>query len=411
MKPFAHLYYYLTQACRRGIRCWLLLLVVATSLSSCGLMEEDRSECPMGLYVTFVYDYTLDEQNIIDQLGGLTCYVVGENDKVVAVRHIEKKENGVSSSFFGRMIHFPEVAPGTYRLVTIGGETAATYTRSGEDPLFHRLPTSFGVGSNIHDLRIRLDRDVQPTTLRYMALNKVNQWVEESMEAYSVGRQTDALDSLWLPLNRTVDNRTGGETLDEYRRWEVHSQKPTYATAYLMRATKEVSIIVKEMLTPSQMEGATFEAYITAENGDFDAAAHPVGEQRLLYLPFEVEQTMYANDGTNGTTANTAYPRTSETQFELSIPRIVLHEDVERDAYLYIIDKKTGHAIVRENLPNLLVSYRLKGKRTKYTPQEVLDRLHDYSLQFYLVNGQWEKIDIDLRILKWENRRTQGVDF
>ena len=94
-------------------------VVAAMVLSSCGLVTDDLTECPSGLYVNFVYDYNIQRADMFkDHVGGLTLYVYDESDRLVAQRTV----SGSELSRYGYNIHFTqdELAPQhSYRLVAV----------------------------------------------------------------------------------------------------------------------------------------------------------------------------------------------------------------------------------------------------------------------------------------------------
>ena len=97
----------------------LLLILSVLFFNSCGLVTDDLSDCPTGLYVNFVYDYNIDHADMFkDHVGSVTLYVYDESDHLVAQRTV----NGSQLSVYGYNIHFTEeeLAPGhQYRLTAI----------------------------------------------------------------------------------------------------------------------------------------------------------------------------------------------------------------------------------------------------------------------------------------------------
>ena len=54
---------------------------------------EDRDDCPTGLYVTFVYDYNIQQADMFkDHVGGLTLYVYDESDRLVASKSMSAEK-------------------------------------------------------------------------------------------------------------------------------------------------------------------------------------------------------------------------------------------------------------------------------------------------------------------------------
>ena len=64
---------------------WLCCMVLAAlAMTSCDMMEQDLSDCPYGLYVTFKYDYNLQRADMFnDHVGSVKLYVFDEQNKLV----------------------------------------------------------------------------------------------------------------------------------------------------------------------------------------------------------------------------------------------------------------------------------------------------------------------------------------
>ena len=64
-------------------RSWFSLLkmvVLAFGLTACEYIHEDLEPCPMGLDLTFRYDYNLQRADMFsDHVGGVTVYLFDEN--------------------------------------------------------------------------------------------------------------------------------------------------------------------------------------------------------------------------------------------------------------------------------------------------------------------------------------------
>lgn len=394
---------------------FLFCLGLLPLLTACSLMDEDRDDCPMGLYVTFVYDYNTEQADLRkDQVGGITCYVIDEDGTIVASRSVENTPGSAPLSQYGYQMTFPELAPGNYRLVAVGGQQGYETLLGQPGAKFRRIP-ELGVGDNINDLRIRLDRQSADTSIVYRSFSKrgaVRDTLERRLQARVVSHQRQGLDTLWHTLvTDTVWNaahtdyqvRAGEESLFALPVWTVRFQKPTYAVVPLIRDTKEIHVSVKEFLNTANEPSPDYDVFITADNGELGPMNSLVPGDRLLYLPFAQRKSEYLN-GEDAEGNVSTFPRTAESHFDFTTSRLVLNEDAAKDAQLFIVNRKTRRLVYRENLSNLLVSNRTAPEIMRYTPQGFLDRRHNYDLQFFLLDGEWQYVQISVGILKWTVR-------
>ncbi|MCI5451463.1 FimB/Mfa2 family fimbrial subunit, partial [bacterium] len=75
---------------------------MSISLHSCSMMEEDRSDCPTGLYVRFVYDYNTQRADMFkDHVGYVKVYVFDETGRKVAEKSIANTSASLPLSQYG----------------------------------------------------------------------------------------------------------------------------------------------------------------------------------------------------------------------------------------------------------------------------------------------------------------------
>lgn len=384
---------------------YLVLLAIGILLHACSLMDEDHSECPMGLYVTFVYDYNGDRADMLkDQVGGITAYVIDQNGKVVAEQTVENTPADAPLRTFGYQMNFPGLRPGKYRVVALAGQQSLR-TMLGTPGAKFRIPDRFGVGSNISDLRVRLDRNPADTTITYEEFVDRTKTEPRTLTAHRIpGSQP--LDTLWHTINYDAKKHPLAESTDALPVYEVRFQKPTYATVPLVRNTKQLNLIVTDYLQTTDEEAPQYDVFIAADNGEFCELNTPIPGDRLLYLPYNQWQ-QEAPLGGNGST----FERIVETHVELSFPRLVIHDRTELNATLYVVDRKTRKAVIQVDLPTLLANYRSDLERARYSNQEFLDRESKFNIQFAIVNQTWQYANISVRILKWKRNNPQYVDL
>ena len=60
------------------------ILLTGIWMTSCSLMDTDWEDCPSGLYLSFKYDYNLEQTDFFHaQVGSVTVYVFDENNRLV----------------------------------------------------------------------------------------------------------------------------------------------------------------------------------------------------------------------------------------------------------------------------------------------------------------------------------------
>lgn len=93
----------------------LCLLLGTGMITSCGMMEDDRSDCPTGLYVSFKYDYNLQRADMFgDHVGGVTLYVFDEAGKLVRVQEEGNTPIARPLAAVDYKMHLSGLQPGKY---------------------------------------------------------------------------------------------------------------------------------------------------------------------------------------------------------------------------------------------------------------------------------------------------------
>jgi Protein of unknown function (DUF1812). len=174
------------------------------------------------------------------------------------------------------------------------------------------------------------------------------------------------LDTMWTALNPiTVD---------------VPEHEATEATIPLMRLTNDLSIMVFRRDTPADNSYQRYEVSVT---------------DSVTYRPFAQWTTETTADGTIA-------ERTAH--YDLSLGRLVNHEDARRNARLVIRNREDGTEVVNIDLCYYLSLARNAYESQHYAIQEYLDREYDYRLDFGLEGNQWKTITIRIDVLSWALR-------
>ncbi len=360
----------------------LLFSLTVVGLVSCSMMETDRSECPDGLYVRFVYDYNVQRADMFkDHTGGVTLYVFDESDRLVMQREVANEGSYRPLSSYGFSMHItPDQLPaGRYRLVAVAQQKGYQATLHTEGAKYRR--SEMKQGSLREELRITLDR--RPA----------------DEDGVCDVDNTCALDTLWVGSTLNPDRRA--EVLGE--EWVVvREQVPAYSTVYLVRDTKHIHVALRQLEEPAMISHKDFEVTITSANGtvghDNTVAA---GDALLRYSPYNARTLK--SEGGDYTVA----------QYDLNCSRLMDYAGSQdgKNAVLRIYNKSLEQDVLAANLPAWLAEARITPEYS-YGVQEYLDRQYDYRLEVILKGMTWFEAYLYVQIgqLSWYHR-IQNVDL
>ena len=370
----------------------VLPLMAVMLMSSCGMMTEDLSDCPTGLYVNFVYDYNIQRADMFkDHVGGLTLYVFDESDRIAAQRTV----SGSELSRYGYNIHFTEqeLAPDhQYRLVALAMQKD-----------WNAASAMTGYKPTISDSRTSL---------------KVSLTHQQGIP-YGFVSNSAPLDTLWHTLTTLKADAENLPAVTRYRHASdgtVNSNgvegvtivrgEPTYATVSLIRDTNHLNISLRELDTPEDVRDEDYEVFIIDANTDVDYANNLlVPGDSVVYRPYAQWTTVV--EGTDHIATDYS------AHYDLMFNRLMYNTTTNNNAVLCIRSKKTGENIAMLNLPYILCTGRMAYEIYAYSPQEYLDREYDYRLELFLKNGRWAQgsfISVCVDVLSWA-KRIQYVDF
>ena len=354
------------------LKQWHALLILALSggmLASCDMMEQDNSDCPYGLYLTFKYDYNLQRADMFnDHVGSVTLYVFDENGKLVKTQE-ESNVGGVAPlKDAGYAMHITDLAPGKYKFIALAGEKPyADMLQSGR-AVFRR--SDMAAGSDMTALNIQLDR------------------TQTGANTYDIINNAQPLDTLWHGI--------------EAQGFEVSATRPTYGEISLVRDTKHISVSLRELDDPTTMSIANYDMKI------YDHNSHILWDNSLdetdlvVYTPYVTWDT---EDGTAATDPEgnplPGVGKIGHADFMTS--RIIDHDNAPDDAVLTITNKVTGVQVATLNLPDLLCQLRSATDRG-YSAQEFLDRGYDYQVTLFLRGDKLDFINISIGVLGWSVR-------
>ena len=357
-------------------------------LLSCSMMEDDRSDCPdcrNTLRVMLRYDYNIQRANMFgDQVEEATVFVVDPvTGTVVDLQTMGSTTDVHPMSNPSFAFNFEGLAPGRYRLYATG--------RSAADAAFS--VTMPQIAESIDRLQFTV-----PSTLQG----------NESMVP------AQRLDTLWNTL-KPIDIT-------------VPENQPAEATVPLMRLTNDLNIVIFRRDGSLDNSHNRYKVSVTDETLTLGYDNEPTADglaqaQPLQYQPFAAWTTettasdgspVGTSSGSPNTTASDGSPVGTNSivernaHYDLSLFRLLTHDDARHNARLLITNSETGHEIVNIDLCYYLALARNAYETQHYSTQEYLDREYDYRLDFGIA-GQgseetWKYMTIRINVLSWAIR-------
>ena len=347
------------QTNRRKQQAWakVAIIIAVLLLASCSMMKEDRSDCPdcrNPLHIKVRYDYNIQRANMFaDHVEQATVYVVDPATGTIV--DTQTASNSATSQPLRDQsfaFNFEGLAPGSYRLFATGRSAAeAAYKTTIPD-------------------------------------------IAESIETLSFTVPTEAngkvpaqrLDTIWNTL-KPIDV-------------VIPEKEPTEATIGLMRLTNDLNVMVFRRDHPADNGHERYEVLVTDKHPTLGFDNVPASElQSVVYRPFA--------SWTTETTADEAIVERN-AHYDLSLSRLIQHEDARQNARLIIRNRESGHEIINIDLCYYLALARNAYEIQNYGIQEYLDREYDYRLDFG-IEGEgeketWKYITIRINVLSWALR-------
>ena len=339
--------------------------------ASCTMMHQDLDDCPVGLYLTFAYDYNLERADMFnDHVGSVTVYVYDSTGHYVTKQEEVNTETDapLASATYRMHLDLPE---GKYRLLAVANDKPYEETLEKGANFVRDEPQA---GDPMEDFSVRLEG------------------VEEREHYYRIDHQGEPLDALWMGRLLEEDGVT-------MKTVEVYDTKPTYDTVSLVRDTKRISVTLRELQDPAAIDIADFDLRIYDRNSHILWDNSLNEQDTVYYTPFAAWNTEGRPAGTKAD-ETTATGRMAHAEFMTS--RILYHERAEEDAVLSVVNRETGVEVIRVNLADLLS--RMASSTADYTPQEFLDRGYEYQLSFFLQGDRWRYAQLSISVLSWSMR-------
>lgn len=317
-------------------RIVLALSMVAAMLgsSSCEneLIFEGEGDCGVYYRIRFKYDYNIKFADAFaNEVNSVALYVFDENDVLVEEIATTDKEALSSGSF-----EIPlELEPGKYTLLAWGG-------LMNEESFDMLAQTDSGM-TKLQELQVRMHRQYD---------DQDNAKVSEDLLPLFHGT---------MPL-------------------EVTSVPGTYTeTMSLMKNTNVIRILLHEM-SGEEMDADKFIFEINDDNGFYDWDNTLLDDEMITYSAWH-QQTGSAEVEDGDVKATTSV---SVALAELTIGRM----RAGSSPVLHIINRETGEDVFR--IPVADYALLVKGNyRKNMGDQEYLDRQDEYTMTFFLDEGEW----------------------
>lgn len=355
----------------------LASMMLAASLTGCGLMHDDLEDCatrPLThTSVKFVYDYNTQTKDMFnDHVGAVTLYVFDQNGKYIT--EIEKANASSSDALKRKDFQIDlDLAPGKYNVYAVAQGHQAGYQASLQEQgaKFRRTPLAAG----------------NPADSYFLSLDHNNGLVVN---------QGQQLDPHWATLSRqTLDVPFVPEPI------EGDVQKPdtdVTATVPLMRVTNHLVLSFWQTDFPTKIDPSHYDIKLSFPEGNsrLDLNGTTYHDQAITYTPL---RTWTDNKNIDGNNAACVYA-------EFSFPRMML----DHNTRIIITNRNTGHVTHLDYVPRLLAKGKDAWNPFPWREQEYLDREYEYSLDFPLGDPIPKWVQVNVNILSW-SKRIQNVDL
>ena len=346
------------------------LSIGASLLTACSMMREDRSDCPdcrNPLRITLRYDYNIQRANMFsDHVEEATVYVVDEaTGTVVDTQTAQNTSLSQPLRDPSFAFNFEGLAAGKYRLYATGRSKA-------DSPISITTPD---IAESMSKLHFSL-----PT----------NSGGPAGVSEPSIAIPALRLDTVWntqAPVSITVPEN-----------------EPVEATVGLMRLTNDLNVIVFRRDTPADNSHDRYQVIVTDEYTGLDENSNPSELHPVVYSPFASWTTETQVDNADGE----SYVAERNAHYDLSLARLISHDDARQNPRLIIRSRESGRDIVNIDLCYYLALARNAYELQHYGQQEYLDREYDYRLDFGIEGSgpseTWKYMTISINVLSWSIR-------
>ena len=329
--------------------------LLALSLTACDYIHEDQQPCPSGLELAFRYDYNLQRADQFnDQVRSVTAYLFDEEGYFLAAQ----TESGAALADRTYRMKF-DVDPGRYQCLVLAGQKPVMEMATGKRA--KQTVQAPAEGDSLSVLSVALERDPQGL----------------------VPHHSLPLDTLWHGMELTpMEVKEGAVTCD---------------TIALMRNTKHINVVLRDLDEPASLDVADYDFRIDDHHSRLNWDNSVNEQAAVVYTP-------YATWNTTDKQVDAQQPVGRMAHADFMTSRLLYHKAAADDAVLTVTEKKSGKELIRVNLPDLLSRMRTSDEVHRYAPQEFLDRGYDYRLTFFLKGDRWAYVQVEIGVLSWTQR-------
>lgn len=343
-----------------------LFLCTAILTSCTDLIFDDRSGCDRGVFVKFKYDYNLQHSDMFaDHVGEVTVYVFDENGRYVTGK-VEGNIEGSTPLKDDDYSMFFDLPVGKYQFVAYGMQRKYSDLLDEEGAKFVR---SRGIN----------DRNILMEDLK-VELSHIKSDIDGNVY---IDHKNLPLDTLWHAKSDALVEVVQGEYV--------------YDTLSLVRNTKTISVVIRDLDNPESMDIDNYEMSIRGANVILNHDNSPDNSVRAVCTPY-VKWNTYDPDADSRSGVGVM----GHADFMTS--RIVRHDNIAEDEVLVVKNRETGKNVIEVNLPDILTRLSSYDEMHRYTKQEFLDRGYDYDLTFFLSGGSWAYANVSIGVLGWSVR-------
>ena len=365
---------------------YTLSLILATSLLSCSMVNEDLDPCAPApntfTKIDFIYDYNMDYVDLFKEHVGSVYLYIFDQDSIFLRRQGLRRIQMDGEVDFSMVFDTLDFKPGnTYHLVAMANGNHAGYSATLETPGFVKTDLIEGV-SKISDYVIKLDRDND---------GNYDFGIVNYKDAF--GQPQQMIDTIWSTKPdevRTITIPKIDYTPSPVRQPDVVVRD----TIPMMRLTNSIDVNIKGSYFNETMSEDDFHVIIDFPHGngtiDFTGTVYPA--QELVYQCLRKRMRNY-NEATR------ADGDVWGVQSIFGVSRLQVNDESSLQMY----DAKTGELIVKiDNFSDYLAN---AFSTSQADGQELLDRNYEFQVDLTIDNnGKPLYMDITIAILGWAKR-------
>ena len=308
-------------------------IIILICLCSCSkrFIFEGEGDCGVYHHIRFKYDYNMKFADAFaNEVNSLSLYVFDDNNILVQEINVDDKETLASDSFEILL----EPTPGNYQLLALGGMENETS--------FDLIPETKIGETTLEEMQVKMHRDYD---------DNGNAFVENDLLPLFHGT---------LPL--TVTEEEGTYT----------------STVSLTKNTNVIRIMLQEM-SDGEVDAEKFIFEITDKSGLHAWDNSRLEDDTITFKPWSV---------TTGTADIEDYSRTNTPVSVALAEHTIGRMKAGNSPILTVKKRENGETVLR--LPIADYALLTKGNyNKKMSDQEYLDRQDEYTMTFFLDEGEW----------------------